>query len=128
MPQSLAKAAAVELENELRQVTEHIEELDKEHGQLFARDWNANGGVEGLFSFCATPLLSEYRVATNQAGAHRIYFVVVDFSPQLCLHHYICYYYLFSLDNVASLVDLRNMTAQEVRSSGTIDDNNLNVF
>jgi hypothetical protein len=66
--QSLASAARLELERELTDATAHIRHLDVDNGTLFARDWSSNGGVDGLYSFCPVPVLTEFKVACGSAG------------------------------------------------------------
>lgn len=66
--QSLSSAAKLELERELTDATAHIRHLDADNGGvLFARDWSSNGGVDGLFSFCPVPVLSEFKVTCGAA-------------------------------------------------------------
>jgi hypothetical protein len=67
-PQSLAKASAAELERELTDITRYCLELDADSNSLLARDWSSNVGLPGTYSFCAEPLLTEFRVQSGQRG------------------------------------------------------------
>ena len=99
--QSLSSASKLELERELSDATAHIRQLDVDSGTLFARDWSSNGGVDGLFSFCPVPVLTEYKISAGASSG--------DASALMDVHK-------LSFSEVRATLDSHSATAENSMS------------